>query len=133
MEVVDDRINKQESEEWATRSSNSKRSRTDSGRAISTLQGNFKKEVEARDKVCVVSGEEVGLEAAHIVAHHGGSGTVEHLFSQIEFKDNSGEVISDIWSKHNGMLLKSTLHYAFDKKKWVFFSGRMRCVLYYIS
>ena len=74
----------------ASSRSSSKRTKTASGQLISTLQKNFRKEVEQRDKVCVASLQMASLEAAHIIGHNGGDHIVDGLFRSNKFKDKSG-------------------------------------------
>ena len=94
----------------AEQSSNSDSKRSSAGRN-STNQKKFRENLKARDKVCVVSGNEI-VEACHIIPRRfasDNSGSWAQNYNRFCFNQDQG--ISDV---RNGILLSKSLHTRFD-------------------
>lgn len=94
----------------AEQSSNSDSKRSSAGRN-STNQNKFRENLKARDKVCVISGNEI-VEACHIIPHRfasDNSGSWAQNYNRFCFNQDQG--ISDV---RNGILLSKSLHTRFD-------------------
>lgn len=94
-----------------------------SSRNSNVLSSRFRKRIISlyggTSAKCCVSGGDGPFEAAHIYAKGGHTSEMrEAEFSVLNFRDNSGNIMSSLSDTSNGMLLRNDLHKAFDQYMW---------------